>query len=174
MIQLLAFYFWHSALLLLLLLLFYGASDRFRAMTSPNFFLFGGFSWGFKTNSSLTGWGCQPHAQHPTWRTRVSPLIRVITFGLSGMGAPASSYATAGIALRVLCPRHYFKVGIATFGGDLFIININMSVVEILYICTLFHEAFRISDYITGVANKTSFGSRTLGDNNWKQPCTQR
>jgi hypothetical protein len=98
---------------------FYGASDRFRAMASPNSFLFGGFSWGFKTNSSFTGWGCQPHAQPPNWRTRVSPFIWVITLDLSGMGAPASSKTTAGIALRVIWPRkprHYVKVEIPSAG----------------------------------------------------------
>ena len=48
------------------------------------------------------GWGCQPHAQFPTWRTRVSLLVWVITFDLSGKGDPTSSYATAGIALRII------------------------------------------------------------------------
>jgi hypothetical protein len=73
-----------------------------------------GLSWGFKTNSSSTGWGCQPHAQPPTWRTRVSLFVWVITFDLSSVGAPACSYATAGIALRTLWPRqpcHSVKVG---------------------------------------------------------------
>jgi hypothetical protein len=43
-----------------------------------------------------------PMPQHPTWRTRVSLFVWVITFDLSGMGDPASSYATAGIALRFI------------------------------------------------------------------------
>jgi hypothetical protein len=64
-------------------------------MASPNFFLFRGFSWGFETNPIFTGWDCQPHAQPPTWRTRVSLFVWVIIFDLSCMGAPASSYATA-------------------------------------------------------------------------------
>jgi hypothetical protein len=52
--------------------------------------------------------------QPPTWRTRVSLFVWVITFNLSGMGGPASSYATAGIALRIIWlrkPHHYVKVG---------------------------------------------------------------
>jgi hypothetical protein len=40
--------------------------------------------------------------QPPTWRTRLSLFVWVITFDLSDMGDPASSYATAGIALRVI------------------------------------------------------------------------
>ena len=35
-------------------------------------------------------------------RTGVSLLVWVITFDLSGMGGPTSSYATAGIALRII------------------------------------------------------------------------
>jgi hypothetical protein len=47
-------------------------------------------------------WGRQPHSQPPTWRTRVSHFVWIITFDLSGMGDPTSSYATAGIALRII------------------------------------------------------------------------
>jgi hypothetical protein len=43
-----------------------------------------------------------PVPQPPTWRTRVSLFVWIITFDLSGMGDPASSYATAGIALRII------------------------------------------------------------------------
>jgi hypothetical protein len=78
-----------------------------------------GFSWGFETNPSFTGRSCHPHAQTPTWRTRVSLLVWVITFGLSGMGAPASSCATVGVALRILGlrkPGHYVTVGIPSAG----------------------------------------------------------
>jgi hypothetical protein len=46
--------------------------------------------------------GRQPLAHPPTWRTRVSLLVWIIPFDLSGMGDPTSSYATAGIALRVI------------------------------------------------------------------------
>ena len=35
-------------------------------------------------------------------RTGVSVLVWVITFDLSGMGGPTGSYATAGIALRII------------------------------------------------------------------------
>jgi hypothetical protein len=60
------------------------------------------------------GWGCQPHAQPATWRTRASLFWGVITFDLSGMGGPSSSYATATIALGISWPHkphHYVKVG---------------------------------------------------------------
>jgi hypothetical protein len=43
----------------------------------------------------------------------VSLFVWIITFDLSGMGGPTSSYATAGIALRIISPlkpSHYFKV----------------------------------------------------------------
>jgi hypothetical protein len=47
------------------------------------------------------------------WRTRVSLFICLLPLDLSGMGAPTSSYATAGIALRVsraLKSHHHDKV----------------------------------------------------------------
>ena len=50
-------------------------------------------------NMFFMGWGCEPHAQPPTWRTRVSLLVSAITFDLSGMRDPTSSYAAAGLAL---------------------------------------------------------------------------
>ena len=75
--------------------------------TSPSFQLshlwlisIWGLIWGFATMSFFTGWG-QPHAQPPTWRTRVSFLVWFFTWDLSGLGGPASSYAMAGIALKV-------------------------------------------------------------------------
>jgi hypothetical protein len=37
----------------------------------------------------------------PTWRTRVSLFVWLLPLDLSGMGDPTSSYATAGIVLRV-------------------------------------------------------------------------
>jgi hypothetical protein len=46
----------------------------------------------------FTEWGHQP----PTWRARVSLFVWIITFDLSGMGDPTSSYTTAGIALRII------------------------------------------------------------------------
>jgi hypothetical protein len=56
------------------------------------------------TQNFFMRWGCQFHAQLPTWRTRVSLFIWVISLDLSGMGDPASSYATAGIVPRILWP----------------------------------------------------------------------
>jgi len=52
----------------------------------------------FSTNKFL----CQPHAQPPTWGSRVSIFVWVITFDLSGMGGPTRSYPTASIALRII------------------------------------------------------------------------
>jgi hypothetical protein len=43
-----------------------------------------------------------PNPQPPTWKTRGPLLVWIITFDLSGKGDPASSYATAGIALRII------------------------------------------------------------------------
>jgi hypothetical protein len=71
----------------------------------------------FANKSKFYGVGLS--AQPPTWRTGVSLFVRVIIFDLSGMGAPARSYATAGIALRILWPRkprQYVKVRIPSAG----------------------------------------------------------
>jgi hypothetical protein len=57
---------------------------------------------GFETFVFFTVRGRQPLAQPHTWRTRVSLLVWIIPFDLSGLGDPTSSYATAGIALRVI------------------------------------------------------------------------
>ena len=38
----------------------------------------------------------------PTWTARVTLLVTIITFDLSGMGDPASSYATADVSVRIL------------------------------------------------------------------------
>jgi hypothetical protein len=48
------------------------------------------------------GWGCQTHAQPPTWKTRISLFVWVITFDLSDRGDPTSSYATTTMALRII------------------------------------------------------------------------
>jgi hypothetical protein len=56
----------------------------------------------FRNSLFFMGWGCQPHAQPPTWRSRVSLFVWVITFDLCGMGDPISSYATASKALRII------------------------------------------------------------------------
>jgi hypothetical protein len=70
---------------------------------------------GFITMIIFMVWGCQPHAQPPTWRTRVPLLVWAITFDLSDKWDPASSYTTAVTALSIIWPRkprHYVKVGI--------------------------------------------------------------
>jgi hypothetical protein len=60
-------------------------------------------------------------SSHPsTWRSGAYLTAWVITFDLSGMGGPASSYATAGLVFRILWPRkahHYIKVGIPSGEG---------------------------------------------------------
>jgi len=73
----------------------------------------------FSTNTSFTGWDCQPHAQPPNWRTRVSLFVWVNTFDLSGTWCHTSSFTTARIALRIIWPckpHHYVKVGIPSVG----------------------------------------------------------
>jgi hypothetical protein len=40
----------------------------------------------FSEHRFFPGWGRYPHAQPPTWRTRVSLFVWVITFDLSGLG----------------------------------------------------------------------------------------
>jgi hypothetical protein len=70
---------------------------------------------GFRNVTFFPGWGRQPHAQPG------GPLfVWVISFDLSGMGAPAGSYATAGLALRIIWPHtppHYVKLGTPSGGG---------------------------------------------------------
>ena len=75
----------------------------------------------FSTNISFTGWGYQPHAQPPTWRTRVSLFVWVITFDMSGTWCHKTTFmaSCARIALRIMWPRkphHYVKVGIPSVG----------------------------------------------------------
>jgi hypothetical protein len=60
---------------------------------------FRGLILGFETFVFFMVRGRQPLAQPPTWRTRVSLLVWIIPFNLSGLGDPTSSYATTGIAL---------------------------------------------------------------------------
>jgi hypothetical protein len=65
------------------------------------------------------GWGCQPHTQPLTRRTRVSLFVWVITLDLASMGCHTSIIATASIGLRVIWPHkphHYVKVGIPSVG----------------------------------------------------------
>ena len=73
------------------------------------------------------GWGRYPHTHPPTWRTRVSLSVWVITFDLSCLGDPASSYATTGLALRIIWPHkphHYVKVETPS-GGILYFASNN-------------------------------------------------
>ena len=56
----------------------------------------------FIRHKLFTWRACRFHAQTAIWRTRISLLFWVITFDLSGMGAPASSYATAVLPFRIL------------------------------------------------------------------------
>jgi hypothetical protein len=46
-------------------------------------------------------WGRKPHAQPPQW-LRVSLLVLDVTFDLSVMRGPTGSYATTGLALRII------------------------------------------------------------------------
>jgi hypothetical protein len=81
---------------------------------------FRGLISGFETFVFFTVRGPQPLAQPPTWRTRVSLSVWIIPFDLSGLGDPTSSYATAGVALRVFWsrkPHHYVKVETPSGGG---------------------------------------------------------
>jgi hypothetical protein len=76
-------------------------------------------SSGFLNNLIFTLWG-EPHAQPPTWRTWVSLFVWLLLFDLYGLGGPTSSYATAGIALRVsgaLKLHHHDKVRTVSVGG---------------------------------------------------------
>jgi hypothetical protein len=71
------------------------------------------------SNIFFTGWDFQPHTQPPTWRTRVSLFVSVITFDLSGTWCHTNSITTARTALRIIWPRkphHYVKVGIPSVG----------------------------------------------------------
>jgi hypothetical protein len=53
----------------------------------------------------LRDWDVNPMPNPPTWRTRVSLLVCNLTLNLSGLGDPASSYATVGIALEIIGAR---------------------------------------------------------------------
>jgi hypothetical protein len=60
-------------------------------------------------------------------RTSVSLFDWLLPLDLSSLGGPTSSYATAGIALRVsgaLKSHHHDKVGIASVGPELILSNI--------------------------------------------------
>jgi hypothetical protein len=95
----------------------------------------------FLNSLVFTVWGCLSHTQPPTWRTRVSLFVGLLPLDLSGMGAPTSSYATAGIALRVsgaLKPHHHDKeetpsVGfllIRYYNGTYFLNYLNINCIQ--------------------------------------------
>jgi hypothetical protein len=66
------------------------------------------------------GLGCQPNAQPPTWKTRVSLFVWILTLDLSSLGDLTSGYATAGIALDIIgsrMPHHHGKVVTPSWGG---------------------------------------------------------
>jgi hypothetical protein len=75
-------------------------------------------SFGFRNGNF---YGVRLSASRPTLNLedQGTSFSLVITFDLSGKGDPVSSYATAGIALRIIWPRkphHYVKVGITSVG----------------------------------------------------------
>jgi hypothetical protein len=98
---------------------FYSASVRFRAICSPTFFLHSSeVSVEVYKKIQVLQDGVVSPCPTPTWRTRVPLLVWVITFNLSAKGAPASSCASAGIALRILWP-HKPRQSRDTFGWEL-------------------------------------------------------
>jgi hypothetical protein len=80
---------------------FYGATARYRALASLIKPFHSRLNSRVRDTKILTVRGRQPLAQPRTWRNKVSHLVWIIPFDLSGTGGPTSSYATAGIALRV-------------------------------------------------------------------------
>ena len=66
-------------------------------------------------------WGCQPYAQPPTWRTRISLLVWVITLDLSGMGGPTISihYRQHSSGVRMTTQAPPLHQSRDTFGGSL-------------------------------------------------------
>ena len=74
----------------------------------------------FSEHRFFSGVELHSYAQPLTWRTRVFCFVWAITFDLSGLGDPASSCATTGIALRIIWPHnphHYVKVGTSSEGN---------------------------------------------------------
>ena len=69
-------------------------------------------------------WGRKRHAQSPKVDQGLSVLN--VTFDLSGMEGPTSSYDTTGLALRIIWPykpQHYEKGEIFSVGIDDFSIE---------------------------------------------------
>ena len=78
---------------------------------------------GFKTDY-FPVWGCQPHTQPPTWRTRVSLFVWVIALDLSGMGGPTSSirYRQHSCQVRMTMQPPPLHQSRDTFGGNKYVI----------------------------------------------------
>jgi hypothetical protein len=101
---------------------FSGASalSCFRSWKSA-WFIFASYSLTFDWFHGVGVFSSKP--QPPNWRSSVFLLFCVVTFDLSGKRNPASSYATAGIALGIIWPleRHqYVEAGIPSVGYDLY------------------------------------------------------
>ena len=89
----------------------------------------------FSEHRFFSGVESDPHAQPPTWRTRVSLHVWAIPFDVSGLGDPASSCATASIALRIIWPHkphHYVKVRTPSGGPYL----VTASFIVVILLCT--------------------------------------
>jgi hypothetical protein len=99
---------------------FYGATAWYRALASLIRPLRFRLDSRFRDTYIFLRWEVVSLSPNPpTWRTRVSLLVWIIPFDLSGMSGPTSSYATAGIALRVIWPyepHHHVKVEIPSGG----------------------------------------------------------
>jgi hypothetical protein len=77
----------------------------------PSFFTFPPSEADYLVSEQFTFYSVRlSHAQPPTWRTRVSLFVWLLPLDLSGMGAPTSSYATAGRVSGALKPHHHDKV----------------------------------------------------------------
>jgi hypothetical protein len=123
----------------------------------------------FLNNLVFTVWGCYPHAQPPTRRTRVSLFVWLLPLDLSGMCDPTSSYATAGIALTVsgaLTPHHHDKVETPSVGSSLILWSKNPYRFEIL---SQYTEGVKINSIHGGITvqchNNCVRGKFTIG---WK------
>ena len=71
-------------------------------------------------NFFLPGWGRHPHAKPPTWRAWVSLFVWVITFDLSGLGEPASSYRPLSSQDHLITQAPPLRRSRDIFGGECF------------------------------------------------------
>ena len=87
--------------------------------------------WGFVKVLFLRCGVVSPTLNSPKW-ARVSLSVLDATFGLSGMGGPTRSYATTGLALRIIWPHktqhcekkyRYFRCGLKTLVSSNFPLN---------------------------------------------------